>query len=62
MKTLVFTIIGVWILKAVFEITIGLFQIIIGLVAGTLGLCLWCLSFLLGWLEALWRTAFPASE
>ena len=62
MKTLIFTILGIWILKAVFEITIGLVQIIIGLLAGTLGLCLWGLSFIMEILDAVWHTAFPTSD
>ncbi len=62
MKILIFTILGIWILKAVFEITIGLFEIIGGLLAGCLGLGLWGLSFILEALETLWQTAFPESH
>jgi hypothetical protein len=62
MQTILISILAIWLLKAAFEITIGLVQIVIGLVAGSLGLCLWCLSFFLGWLEALWHTAFSTSD
>jgi len=62
MQTLVFTIIGIWLLNAVFEVTFGLVQIIFGLTSGCLGLCLWGLSFLIECLEALWRTAFSTSD
>lgn len=62
MKTLVFAVLGVWIFKAVFEITIGLFQIIIGIFAGILGSGLWGLSFIMEILHALWQTAFSVPD
>lgn len=62
MKTLVFTILGIWILRGALEVAIGLFQIIFGLVAGTLGLCLLGLSFVMEILNALWQTAFSIPD
>lgn len=61
MKTLVTTIIGIWLLNAALEIPIGLFQIFIGLVAGCLGIVMWALSFFFEGLETLWQTAFSKS-
>lgn len=62
MKTLLMTIIGIWLLKAAFEVSIGLLQILVGLLIGTFGFCLWGLSFLIECLEDLWQTAFSTPE
>jgi len=62
MKTLLMTIIGIWLLKAAFEVSVGLLQIFVGLLVGVFGFCLWILSFILEYLEFLWRTAFPKTQ
>ncbi len=62
MQTILISILAIWLLKAAFEIAAGLLQILSGLLAGVLGGGLWCLSFLLRWLEALWHTAFSTSD
>lgn len=62
MQSLLMTIIGIWILKAAFEGSIGLLQILLGILLWVLGFCLWVFSFILEVLESLWHTAFPDTQ
>lgn len=57
MQTLLIVLIGLWLLKGAYDLTLGILQILLGILAGAAGLVLYLLSFPVGALERLWDLA-----